>query len=210
MKEIQINTRVDPDYLAWLRSRRSVRRFQTHPVPEDLLRQVLETATWAPSAHNRQPWRFAVLQSQQARQTLADEMGAEFRRDLLADGLTPEQVEAQVSRSRLRILGAPVAVVLCLDPSLGDVYPDPFRQQVEMIMGAQGVAMAGGYMLLAAHAAGLGGVWICAPLFTPGVVRSALGLPDEWQPQALILLGYPESIPERRPRRPLDEVAIFR
>jgi coenzyme F420-0:L-glutamate ligase/coenzyme F420-1:gamma-L-glutamate ligase len=195
--------------LDWLRSRRSVRRFQPHPVPDGLVRIVLETATWAPSAHNRQPWRFAVLKSPQARQNLADAMGEAFQRDLLADGLSPQQVQAQVSRSRARINEAPVAVVLCLDPSQGDVYPDPFRLQAELMMGVQGVALAGGYLLLAAHAVGLAGVWVCAPLFTPAVVRRALHLPDEWQPQALILLGYPESIPKPRPRRPLDEVAIF-
>ncbi len=41
--------------------RRSVRRFRSDPVPEHVLAQVLEAATLAPSAHNSQPWRFAVL-----------------------------------------------------------------------------------------------------------------------------------------------------
>jgi nitroreductase len=42
-----------------------------------------------------------------------------------------------------------------------------------------------------AHALGLAACWVCAPLFTPHLVSDTLGLPDEWQPQGLITLGYP-------------------
>jgi coenzyme F420-0:L-glutamate ligase / coenzyme F420-1:gamma-L-glutamate ligase len=196
--------------LAWLRTRRSVRKFQSRPVPEDLLRQVLETATWAPSAHNRQPWRFAVLQTPQAKSDLADAMSAAFKDELSHDGLDPEQIERRVFLSHRRITNAPAAVLLCLDPSLGDPYPDPFRQQAELEMGVQGVAMAGCTLLLAAHAVGLAGVWLCAPLFAPEAVRQTLHLPDAWLPQALVLLGYPESTPEPPGRLDLEEVTIYR
>lgn len=195
--------------LAFLRSRRSVRRFRPDPVPADLIRGVLQAATWAPSSHNRQPWRFAVLESRDARQRLAGRMGAGFRRDLLADGLPPEAVEAQVTRSRDRILEAPAAILVCMDPSEGDAYPDPRRQEAERLMGVQSAAMAGQNLLLAAHAFGLGGVWMCAPLFAPETVRQALGLPAAWQPQGLVLLGYPAKEPAMRPRRELGEVSIF-
>jgi F420 biosynthesis protein FbiB-like protein len=195
--------------LAWLRTRRSVRQFQQRQIPEEVLHQVLETAAWAPSSHNRQPWRFAVLQSKAAKQRLTERMGVDFRRDLLSDGYSPEEAERQISRSRDRILGAPVVIILCLDPSQGDEYPDLFRQQAEHTMGIQSVALAGGYLLLAAHAMDLSGAWICAPLFVPDTVRQVLDLPQTWQPQALILLGYPDHIPDPRPRMPLDEVAIF-
>ena len=56
---------------------------------------------------------------------------------------------------------------------------------------------------------GLGAVWMCAPLFAQTAARQALGLPDSWQPQALILLGYPDKIPAQRPRRPMEDVTIF-
>jgi len=195
--------------LGWLRSRRSVRRFAPRPVPNDLLKKVLQTALWAPSAHNRQPWRFAAVCSLPARTKLAKAMAEEFRRDLLSDGLSAGEAEAQTKRSIDRIIGAPVAVVLCLDEDQGDLYPDPRRQQAEYLMGVQGVALAGTYLLLAAHAAGLAGVWMCAPLFSQQSVRQALNLPSAWQPQALTLLGYPAKIPNARPRRPLEEVAVI-
>ncbi len=88
---------------ALMRSRRSVRRFLPQLVPQEMLERILETAVSAPSAHNRQPWRFVVLTSAESRATLVDAMGADFRRDLLADGLPPGEVEAQVERSRRRI-----------------------------------------------------------------------------------------------------------
>ncbi len=196
--------------LQWLCSRRSVRRFKPDPVPEATIQRILETAAWAPSAHNRQPWRFVLVQSRENRQNLAEGMGAEFRQVLLADGLDPVEVENQVARSRDRILEAPVLVMLCLDPTDLDQYSDRARTQAEISMAAQSVALAGGTILLAAHAEGLGGVWVCAPLFAQETVRRALDLPSAWQPQGMILLGYPAKIPEPRPRRPYAETVVFR
>jgi F420 biosynthesis protein FbiB-like protein len=194
--------------LDWLHSRRSIRRFRPEPLSETLVQRILEAATWAPSAHNGQPWRFAVLASLEARVHLAQALGQAFRRDLLASGLSPNEVEAQVSRSHQRIQQAPLAILLCQDLTVGDTYPDPDRQRSEHIMGLQSVALAGGYLLLAAWSEGLGAVWMCAPLFAPQVARQALDLPESWQPQALILLGYPDKIPD--PVAPTGkEVTLF-
>ena len=196
--------------LALIQSRRSIRRFQPTAVPTEVLRQVVESAIRAPSAHNSQPWRFAVLTGPGAKQQLAEQMGAAFRRDLLADGLAIEDAQAQVDRSRARIQQAPAVIVICIDREVGDHYPDPKRQGAEFLMAVQGAAMAGENLLLAAHALRLGGVWVCAPLFAPEVVRQALDLPSTWQAQGMILLGYPAKPPVERDRRPLEEVVLFR
>jgi coenzyme F420-0:L-glutamate ligase/coenzyme F420-1:gamma-L-glutamate ligase len=195
--------------LEWMRTRRSIRRFSPQAVEADLVRTVLQAATWAPSAHHRQPWRFVVLSTVQSRRAFVNAMSEDFRRDLQADGLPPEQVESQVKRSNQRILEAPLVILLCLDSSVGDVYPDARRLQAEAMMGVQGVAMAGENLLLAAHALGLGSVWVCAPLFAQESVRRALNLEEQWQPQGLVLLGYPARVPDLRPRLPVEEVAIF-
>lgn len=192
-----------------LQARRSVRSFKQEPVPRDVLVNVLEAATWAPSAHNRQPWRFAVLVKNSVKTLLAEAMGSDFRRDLLEDGLSQSEVETRVELSRRRILEAPVAVVICLDSTDMDFYPDEIRRNAELLMAVQSVAMAGENMLLAAHAEDLGGVWMCAPLFTPVSVRRALKLPSTWQPQGLILLGYPAVTPKLRSRRPVQEVTLW-
>ncbi|MFM8320851.1 MAG: nitroreductase family protein [Chloroflexota bacterium] len=198
-----------PAALAWLAGRRSVRRFLPRPLAPGMLAQLLETAALAPSAHNRQPWRFAALESAAARRALADALAGPFRRDLLADGLPEPEAEARVQRSQQRISQAPAAVLLCLDQAGLDRYPGARRQAAEDLMGAQSLALAGGWLLLAAHALGLGAVWICAPLFAPDAARAALDLPAGWQPQALILLGYPARRPPARPRKPLHQVVKF-
>lgn len=137
-------------------------------------------------------------------------MGADFRRDLEADGLAEDMIAAQVRRSYDRILQAPVVVILCLTMVEMDVYSDFKRRRAEFRMAMQSVALAGGQMLLAAHAEGLGGVWICAPLFAQEVVQIALDLPGDWEPQGMLLLGYPELIPDPRQRKALNEIVVYR
>jgi nitroreductase len=74
-------------------------------------------------------------------------------------------------------------------------------------MGAQSVAMAGMQLLLAAHAEGLGGIWICWPLFAPEETIHTLELTSDWEPQGMVFLGYPDEAPEMPTRIPLHEVA---
>ncbi|MEK7785437.1 MAG: nitroreductase family protein, partial [Chloroflexota bacterium] len=90
-----------------VRSRRSIRRYTAEPIPAGLVEQLLAAAIWAPSAHNRQPWRFAVIQTDSAKQALAMAMGDRLRVDRLADGDPVEAVEADAARSRARIISAP-------------------------------------------------------------------------------------------------------
>jgi coenzyme F420-0:L-glutamate ligase/coenzyme F420-1:gamma-L-glutamate ligase len=194
------------DLHTWLRSRCSVRRFRADAVPGEVVTRILETATWAPNAHNRQPWRFVQLSSPESREELAGAMGAEFRKTLQAEGLSADEISAQLERSHARILEAPEAILLCLDIDVLDKYEDSARTQGEYLMGVQSVALAGGQLLLAAHAEGLAGVWICAPLFTPAEISRSLSLPESWKSQGLILLGYPVKVPEKRPRNAISEV----
>ena len=193
----------------FLRSRRSVRRFTGTVVERDVLQRILETATYAPSAHNRQPWRFAVVIDSKMRSALADTMAERFRLDLERDGLPIDQVKSRVERSRARISAAPVAIVLCMDVGEMDQYTDPVRSESERVMAVQSTANAGVILLLAAHAEHLGAVWNCAPLFAPAAVQQVLHLPVSWEPQALLMMGKPAETPEPRPRKPLQEVAVF-
>jgi F420 biosynthesis protein FbiB-like protein len=85
-----------------------------------------------------------------------------------------------------------------------DRYPDARRQAAERTMAVQSVAMAGQNLLLMAHAMGLGACWICAPLFCPDTVRETLGLPADWEPQGMILVGFPAGPPRAKDRRPFE------
>jgi F420 biosynthesis protein FbiB-like protein len=171
--------------------RRSLRRYTDDPVPRDLIRQILNAGTWAPSAHNRQPWRFAILDNFASREKLALAMGARLRHDLQADNVPDDVINKDVNRSYDRLTSAPVLIVLCLSMVDMDVYSDDERNQNEYIMAVQSTAMAGQNILLSAHGHGLGACWMCAPLFCPDVVRDTLNLPDDWQPQGIIAMGYP-------------------
>jgi F420 biosynthesis protein FbiB-like protein len=189
--------------------RRSIRRYRTEAIPRELIEAVLEAAIWSPSAHNRQPWRFAVIETQAQKEQLAQAMGARLRRDLQADGMSSELIEADAGRSYSRITNAPVLIALCLSMVDMDVYTDEKRNLNEYLMAVQSVAMAGQNILLAAQDVGLSACWMCAPLFCPDVVKTALNLPDDWQPQALLTMGYPAETREKT-RKPLEASVIWR
>lgn len=191
-----------------MRDRRSIRRYTDQPVERALIERLLAAATWAPSAHNRQPWRFAVIRDDETKERLAETMNAVLRADLAADGLPSDQIEAHADRRRERLTRAPVLILLCMTMVDMHGYPDETRRRAEWIMATQSVALAGQNLLLAAHAEGLGACWLCAPLFCPEVVRDALGLPEDWQPQAFISLGWPDEAPSKD-REPLDTRVRF-
>jgi F420 biosynthesis protein FbiB-like protein len=196
--------------LEFLKTRRSIRHFSSDPVPPELVERVLATAIWAPSAHNAQPWRFVRLVSAESRQKFVSAMSDTFFHQLQADGMDPQDITRRIEGSQQRILNAPVVILLCLDSGRGTSYPDPTRQQAEHLLGVQSVALVGGTLLLAAHACGLGGLWMAAPLFAQQVARTSLDLPPDWEPQALILLGFPESVPPPPSRLPLSSLVYDR
>ena len=179
------------DFIELAHGRRAIRRYLDKPVPQDLLNILLETATWSPSAHNRQPWRFAVLDAPASKEKLARAMGNRLRADRTADGDPPEAIERDVARSFARITGAPILIVVCLSMEDMDRYEDGRRSLAEHTMAVQSVAMAAQTLWLATHAAGLGACWLCAPLFVPDLVQNTLNLPPDWEPQGLLTVGWP-------------------
>ena len=184
--------RIHPqDLLEFFRARRSLRRYHQCAIPEDMLGQLLEAATWAPSAHNRQPWRFVIMSDQAKKVSLARAMGARLRADLEADGAPGPVIEQDVSRSYERISAAPTLILLCMTLADMDAYPDERRSSFERAMAIQSTAMAGQNILLMASSLGLGACWMCAPLFCPDLVGDVLDLPADWQAQGMITVGYP-------------------
>ena len=197
------------DLFDLIRARRSIRRYEGRPVPGPLIGQLLEAATWAPSAHNRQPWRFVVIEGEPTKRRLAMAMGERLRADLAADGAPPDLIARDAGRSYTRLTGAPLLLVLCLTLVDMDAYPDERRAANELLMAVQSTAMAGQNLLLAAHTLGLGACWLCAPLFCPDTVRHTLDLPDDWQPQGIITVGYPAEGKEKT-RHPVGTRVLHR
>lgn len=189
--------------------RRSIRRYLPLPVARELVDSLLETAVTAASAHNRQPWRFLVIETQAAKENLARSMGEKLRADRQGDGDPADAIDADVARSHSRLTGAPVLILVCMTMADMDCYADEKRNQAERLMAAQGTAMAAQNLLLAAHAAGLGACWMCAPLFCPEAVSAAVALPSDWEPQAIVTLGYPADQGKPFRRRPVCEVTRY-
>jgi len=194
---------------AFLRSRRSIRRFKPDPVSAAVIERILETATYAPSAHNKQPWRFVVVTSAEAKTRLAEAITACFRADMTANGATEAEILARVERTIRRTNEAPVVIVLCREITSVKPQPDAPRQQAEEMMAVQSTALAGLQLLLAAHAEGLGGTWICWPLFAQEETRTALDLPETWEPQGMVFIGYATEAPAAPERKSLKEVVRY-
>lgn len=133
-------------------------------------------------------------------------MAIDFERDLTRDGISLEKIQAQLKRSRDRATSAPVAILLCLDMSEMDSYPDEKRQHAERMMAIQSVAAAGLQLLLAAHAEGLGGVWACWPLFAQETIQKTLDLSATWEPQAMFFIGYPDDTPKIKELKDLESL----
>lgn len=192
-----------------IRERRSIRRYLARPVPRDLLEKLLTAAMWAPSAHNRQPWRFCVVTSPALQEALSRRMAQRWRRDLGQDGAEPAAIERRLAISHARITGAGALILVALSMEDMGAYPDSQRAAAEWTMAVQSTALACQNLLLAAHHYGLGACWMCAPLFVPDLVRDVLALPDDWRPQALITLGYPAEEREKE-RAPLHSRVIWK
>jgi len=178
-------------------------------VPDSAIQNILSTATYAPSAHNRQPWRFCVVTDLSVKINLAEAMAIDFERDLKRDGVSPEKIQAQLKRSRDRITSAPIAILLCLDMREMDSYRDQKRQYAERMMAMQSVAAAGLQLLLAAHAEGLGGVWVCSPLFAGETIQKALHLPESCEPQSIFFIGYPDETPKIKEMKDLQSLKKY-
>ena len=198
-----------PDELhAFLRTRRSIRRFRPDPVADEVIARILATATHAPSAHNLQPWRFVIVgaddpsaQIPSVRTRLAQALTSSLRADMTSAGAPASEIEKRITTSLRRIEEAPVIILLCRDRSA--VRADTPE---EHIMSIQSTAAAGTYLVLAAHAEGLGANWICWPLYAQEETREALSLPESWEPQAMYFLGYLGEEPKSREGKNLEEV----
>jgi len=193
-----------------IKSRRSIRRFRPTRFPRDVIRAMMDLARWTPSAHNAQPWRFVVIDSDEVKRRLATEMGNAWLSDMHKDGVPRNKAERMVKlESWDRITKSPFVVIACLTMEDMHKYPDPRRRKAEYLMAVQSVAAYIQTLLLIAHNQGLGACWICAPLFCQNTVRKVLGLPRKLEPQAMIIMGYAEEEPPAPLRKPLDETCTF-
>jgi nitroreductase len=144
-----------------IRIRRSVRKYKSDPIPDELLDQMLEALRLAPSACNYQPWRFIVVRDRATREAVA-----------------------HASRDQMFIAQAPVVIVGCGFPDKAFQRMGGYGNSIDLDL-----AIALDHLMLAAAEAGLGTCWIGA--FDEQAVKDILGVPEDAKVVALTPLGYP-------------------
>jgi coenzyme F420-0:L-glutamate ligase/coenzyme F420-1:gamma-L-glutamate ligase len=196
-------------FMDLIKKRRSIRKYSPRKVESSILREVLEAARWAPSAHNAQPWRFIVLTDDGLKRELAEIMADAWRADMIKDDASIEVRENMATASVERFTHAPVLIVACLTMKDMIKYADESRQKCEHDLAVQSLGAAIQNMLLAAHSKGLGACWFCAPIFCKDTVRKVLKIPEDVEPQALITLGYAAEKPSAPSRKPLQDYSYL-
>jgi nitroreductase len=172
------------DVFEAIRTRRSIRIY------EDKLRMVLEAARLAPSAGNRQPWRFIVVTDPRVRDGIKS---AKERRM----PPPPQGVPKRLFTGPLET--APVLVVGCAVP--GESFPGTDFLKIDVAIALQN-------LVLAAWEQGLGTCWI--GVFHEEEVKKVLGLPGDMRVVAIVALGYPAEKKEPvTDRRPLEEIVRY-
>lgn len=167
------------DVFEAVKGRRSIRRYKTDAVPKELVEKMLDAAHWAPSGGNIQPWKFIVISD----------------RDLL-------ELVRKVSPGYLG--EAPLAILVCSD-----------REKEYRIGGALGrdylsiadCAMAVENMLLVAYTLGLGTCVVKS--FSRIAIKEMLEIPDDIEPELLVIVGYPAQTPNPPARTPLRKITSF-
>ncbi len=199
------------ELLELMRSRRSIRQFSPRRPTRAQLDALLEAARWAPSNHNRQAWKFIVIQDDRTISKLAAEIRESVRRSFQgAHRLAAEHAEELVHWA-----GAfdrvPV-VILALhkrSPALGKSL---LTGATSALASGEAIstAMACQNILLAAHALGLGACIMTAPLLAADVWAKSGDLPAGFEPTCLIAVGYPAETPAPPRRKELEQIAEYR
>lgn len=190
-----------------LRKRRTVRRFSERGVSRGMVRTLIRAGCLAPSAHDLRPWRVVAIDDIKVKERLADLSSAAYLRSLNSRNVAGAKEKA--IRARLRLVRAPVILVVCLDRSSLRREDSYRRKRNEWIMATQSVSAMVQNILLQASAMGLAGCWRGVALFLGGTLSAVLDLPPSFEPQALVEVGYPSEAPRKRMAQPVDAVLRF-
>ena len=217
---------MDLDLVETLRSTGAAREFHPDPVPDDVLRRLLDTARFAPNGGNRQAWRVVVVRDADTKRALRDLYLPPWYEYLAmgAAGLTPwapvtdraAEAEAVARADEMvpaspgfaeRLDEVPVLLVLLADlRRLAAVDRDMDRYT---LVGGASIYPFAWSLLLAARAEGLGGVLTTMLVQQEDSVRALLGVPSEFVVAGVLALGRPVRQPRKLTREPVSSFATF-
>jgi nitroreductase len=179
-----------PDLFEIIRTTRSMRRLKPDPVPDGLIRKILEAGVCAPSGGNMQRWRFLVIKDSAVKKAVGayykrawdQQVGPRYRAGEPSPGTSRERFVRMLDAAQYladNIHEAPVWIVPCLEGGT------PTRTSGSSIYPAVQ------NMLLAARALGLGATLTTLYLGFEKEAEAALGLPDGVHSYAILPIGYP-------------------
>jgi nitroreductase len=161
-----------------IKTRRSIRSFKQDKIPEEKLNRILEAARIAPSGHNRQLWKFYIVEDEEKKQATAEACGG----------------QTWIARAPAVIVAVGWKIPFSRGGYMGDMT---FMMDV---------SIAFTHVLLAARAEGLGTCWIGD--FSNDEVKKALGLPQDEFVVAVSPIGYPDKgiFSKNTSRKSLEEI----
>lgn len=203
-----------------MRTTGAVRRFTGDPLPDDVLRRILDNARFAPSGGNRQGVRVIALRDLGTREALSKLCVTGARRyvaqkrngenpwnPLQPMGVTPEQLAATEVPAELStpLLTSAVVLVVCVDLGVVAAF-DQDLDRIGVIAGASVYPFVWN-VLLAARNEGFGGVLTTMAVAEEPRVKELVGIPDGFAVAAVLPLGKPQHQVSKLTRRPVSEFA---
>lgn len=176
--------------------RRSIRQFEDKEIDNETIENIIKAARFAPSADNRQPWRFIVIKNREVIRRLAEEVKKTMHKILkrrltlkfsikeLKDWQQRQFIKAVLSQKKDFIFfDAPLLIFIISEKG---------------IFNRESCACAAQNMMLYAHSCGLGSCWIgfAHSLNYNKAFREEFGLEKEQFIASAIIFGYPKNIPK--------------
>ena len=186
-------------------SQRAIRHLKPDPVPEELIRKLIEAATKAPSGGNSQPWKFLVIRDPSTKATISGYYLRAWEAAYGSQATSPPSIQAHVRSSAdhlaRNMANAPVLILACLQH---DGSPATMTRGSSIYPAVQN-------LLLAARGLGLRSVITTLHRRYEAEIKSLLGIPENVETAALLPVGYPEEGDQYGPtkRAPVSEVSFW-
>lgn len=201
--------------LELMQSRRSIRKFLPKVPEREVLEKLVEAAVTAPSASNKQPWRFFIVTNAEIKSRMAETVRAAVER--VAGQIQPQFESAFRAYGDYftRFENAPVVMIPLYRPlTLLSSMVSPALSgkdlqniiRMEQQSGLVSTSLAMENLLLMAHDLGLGASGLTGPLIAADDLSGILAVPVGWEIAALIAIGYPDEHPPATVRKPAESV----
>lgn len=196
------------DFFATNAARRSIRRYTEEPVSRKAIESIIKAGIDAPSAKNRQPWRFVVVQDEREGLIAAMKAGLDAREATVQSDME-RQFLAGARHSMGIMQAAPVNILILTPNSKPPEEPlAPYGERFMEMANIQSVGAAIQNMCLAATALGLGSLWIADVYDAYPHINNWLGTNELLV--AALSIGHADEQPAARPRKTLAECVAWR